>query len=163
MCVLWERSCSLEKKTSLSDFREARPLYGLQRGKLGDHFLLSPIAGVEVAFLSLCLLGTMRYGCREMGLTKALFKHLCLLPHLCLCTPAYCPTCTYATLLTAPPAPVCTWPLPCIGFLCTCLLPCPEKLGLSRSRSWGETGLGPQVTPLHHAYETESGIHCLPP
>ena len=64
---------------------------GSKGGNLGTISCSHQSLGLKLPFY-LCLLGTMRYGCREMGLTKALFKHLCLLPHLCLCTPAYCPT-----------------------------------------------------------------------
>lgn len=49
-----------------------------------------------------------------------------------------------APLHTAPPVPVCTCLSPCIGSLCTCSLPCPEKLSLPGPRSWGEVGWVPR-------------------
>lgn len=122
-----ETSFSLEKKTHLLGFREARPPYGPHRGDWGPR-----PAPTSAGFEGAALRSTAVSG--EQWTSPRLIS---------------------AHLFTASPVPLCTCRLPrlglrapalCLGSFCTCLLPCPGQLG--------EAGLSPPVTPLADACET---------
>lgn len=113
---------------------------GAPKGKCWGHVLLSPMAGFEAAVLSVFL------GIQGVGGGKWASRNFRL------CTAARCPTCAHA-------------PAHCLalGLFVHVLLPCPGQLVLCGPRSWGEAGLGPQVTPLDPACETHRVWNALPP